>query len=214
MTLPKLLREAPRCLPNDLQMMQNPHPQHLVRLECLSSSTGLCKDMVCGLKDILRASLCRISQGKSFPQHLIANSRTKHPFSGDVHWGVQDILEAGKQSAEVHQRPVRIEVNEEVDIACGRTIAAGDRIKDPDISRTVACRETEDLLSVRPAQFFELHYSIVPDLAHRPQARPSPSQPLHARSPRPDRAAAPRNIDRKSTRLNSSHLGISYAVFC
>src|ERR1035441_10465544 len=26
--------------------------------------------------------------------------------------------------------------------------------------------------------------------------------------------AAPTSIDRKSTRLNSSHLGISYAVFC
>src|SRR5205814_5338450 len=26
--------------------------------------------------------------------------------------------------------------------------------------------------------------------------------------------AAPRRTDRKSTRLNSSHLGISYAVFC
>src|ERR1035438_2227683 len=26
--------------------------------------------------------------------------------------------------------------------------------------------------------------------------------------------AAPQAIDRKSTRLNSSHLGISYAVFC
>src|ERR1039457_6998111 len=29
-----------------------------------------------------------------------------------------------------------------------------------------------------------------------------------------DRAAAQRYIDRKSTRLNSSHLVISYAVFC
>src|SRR5437899_7140450 len=28
------------------------------------------------------------------------------------------------------------------------------------------------------------------------------------------RAAGPRRGDRKSTRLNSSHLGISYAVFC
>src|ERR1035441_10076544 len=28
------------------------------------------------------------------------------------------------------------------------------------------------------------------------------------------RAAEQRGIDRKSTRLNSSHLGISYAVFC
>src|SRR5438045_9147960 len=27
-------------------------------------------------------------------------------------------------------------------------------------------------------------------------------------------AAAPVELDRKSTRLNSSHLGISYAVFC
>src|SRR5205814_3050225 len=34
---------------------------------------------------------------------------------------------------------------------------------------------------------------------------------------RPDRAAEadlPGGLDRKSTRLNSSHLGISYAVFC
>src|ERR1035438_10759988 len=28
------------------------------------------------------------------------------------------------------------------------------------------------------------------------------------------RRAAPAQLDRKSTRLNSSHLGISYAVFC
>src|SRR5207249_5217933 len=29
-----------------------------------------------------------------------------------------------------------------------------------------------------------------------------------------ERAAAPRQEDRKSTRLNSSHVSISYAVFC
>src|ERR1039458_8587408 len=31
---------------------------------------------------------------------------------------------------------------------------------------------------------------------------------------RPERPARERSGDRKSTRLNSSHLGISYAVFC
>src|SRR5260221_4741596 len=31
---------------------------------------------------------------------------------------------------------------------------------------------------------------------------------------RPDRALSPRRRDRKSTRLNSSHTVISYAVFC
>src|SRR5215831_15012031 len=40
-----------------------------------------------------------------------------------------------------------------------------------------------------------------------------PSRPVGPNAPAPPaRAAAPR--DRKSTRLNSSHLGISYAVFC
>src|SRR5256885_10154469 len=34
-------------------------------------------------------------------------------------------------------------------------------------------------------------------------AKKAPEQPIHSR-----------NIDRKSTRLNSSHLVISYAVFC
>src|SRR5256885_8802338 len=35
-----------------------------------------------------------------------------------------------------------------------------------------------------------------------------------ARDLRPDHAAGARILDRKSTRLNSSHLVISYAVFC
>src|SRR5258705_5754650 len=41
--------------------------------------------------------------------------------------------------------------------------------------------------------------------------RPSPQPPARSQGPRP-----PTRIpeDRKSTRLNSSHLGISYAVFC
>src|SRR5205814_9067404 len=34
------------------------------------------------------------------------------------------------------------------------------------------------------------------------------------RAPRTGRGARPTPRDRKSTRLNSSHLGISYAVFC
>src|ERR1035441_7477665 len=47
-----------------------------------------------------------------------------------------------------------------------------------------------------------------------------PADPLRARAVgeglRNDRAArlALQRVDRKSTRLNSSHLGISYAVFC
>src|ERR1039458_10576008 len=40
--------------------------------------------------------------------------------------------------------------------------------------------------------------------------RRTPTRCRHRRGVLPDRRA----IDRKSTRLNSSHLGISYAVFC
>src|ERR1035438_6933752 len=41
-----------------------------------------------------------------------------------------------------------------------------------------------------------------------------PPLPLIARAPYGVLAAAATSLDRKSTRLNSSHLGISYAVFC
>src|SRR5256885_13198844 len=37
---------------------------------------------------------------------------------------------------------------------------------------------------------------------------------IHAALPRRARSANKGNLDRKSTRLNSSHLVISYAVFC
>src|SRR5436305_8823465 len=46
---------------------------------------------------------------------------------------------------------------------------------------------------------------------HHPPRRSS-STPLHARAARPCSRTRPR--DRKSTRLNSSHVRISYAVFC
>src|SRR5258705_8234709 len=55
-------------------------------------------------------------------------------------------------------------------------------------------------------------------------AAPNPRRPDHVRSrlsedPHPDSGGADHDAgiwvrDRKSTRLNSSHLGISYAVFC
>src|ERR1035438_10650070 len=42
----------------------------------------------------------------------------------------------------------------------------------------------------------------------------SPSYSTPGGRLRPCGGSAPRSSDRKSTRLNSSHLGISYAVFC
>src|SRR5205814_8651838 len=56
--------------------------------------------------------------------------------------------------------------------------------------------------------------------ARRPDARPVAARAAHGGAGSvlpPHRASAPRGAaraDRKSTRLNSSHLGISYAVFC
>src|ERR1039458_10575010 len=44
-------------------------------------------------------------------------------------------------------------------------------------------------------------------------SRPS-LPPARIRTPRDESAEFGRDRDRKSTRLNSSHLGISYAVFC
>src|SRR5205814_6594153 len=45
------------------------------------------------------------------------------------------------------------------------------------------------------------------------EATPDGRRPHH-RAPRPGRRRQDEGPDRKSTRLNSSHLGISYAVFC
>src|SRR6201999_4624038 len=44
--------------------------------------------------------------------------------------------------------------------------------------------------------------------------RSGPLRREHAEGPAVDRDAGRDGPDRKSTRLNSSHLGISYAVFC
>src|SRR5437870_10861228 len=61
-----------------------------------------------------------------------------------------------------------------------------------------------------------------PERAARPQPRRAPPRALRGRPPSPAAPArrrapadaAPPARDRKSTRLNSSHVAISYAVFC
>src|SRR5439155_19280786 len=47
-----------------------------------------------------------------------------------------------------------------------------------------------------------------------PPCPPPPSQSPGKKSPNPGPPTPPRFPDRKSTRLNSSHVAISYAVFC
>src|SRR5690625_7408466 len=52
------------------------------------------------------------------------------------------------------------------------------------------------------------------DLRHSPlSGKPAAVRREGAPARRPDRALQ-RSVDRKSTRLNSSHVAISYAVFC
>src|SRR5437773_4526252 len=48
----------------------------------------------------------------------------------------------------------------------------------------------------------------------RPAVPPPPARPRGAALPRPAAPLFPAPLDRKSTRLNSSHITISYAVFC
>src|SRR5262245_62893210 len=55
----------------------------------------------------------------------------------------------------------------------------------------------------------------VPAGTRAPAPRPRVAAPATPRRRRASSSAAPASLaDRKSTRLNSSHLGISYAVFC
>src|SRR3712207_8679239 len=49
---------------------------------------------------------------------------------------------------------------------------------------------------------------------HRARPRPGLAADGRRQQPRPDPRAARVGVDRKSTRLKSSHANISYAVFC
>src|SRR3712207_8327176 len=51
-------------------------------------------------------------------------------------------------------------------------------------------------------------------LAERLEERLEVENPLQLEPGEPPRSVLPREQDRKSTRLNSSHANISYAVFC
>src|SRR3712207_9473147 len=63
-----------------------------------------------------------------------------------------------------------------------------------------------------PADRVHLLADDLLDLAHHPP--PEREQVEDAGAERPDKGGAQHQPDRKSTRLNSSHANISYAVFC
>src|SRR5690554_7668543 len=69
----------------------------------------------------------------------------------------------------------------------------------------------------RPALLGRLVPGVGGALGHRPGA-PLVDKPMEAdgarAAPLPHGAGVVRPVDRKSTRLNSSHVRISYAVFC
>src|SRR3712207_8732498 len=64
-----------------------------------------------------------------------------------------------------------------------------------------------DALPIYPAQ-------PIPQTAHLPWARPMPCTPVDTRQKTEGTHRCRLPADRKSTRLNSSHANISYAVFC
>src|SRR5690625_6229755 len=57
------------------------------------------------------------------------------------------------------------------------------------------------------------HYHRKGDVQHRPAGAPLPAAEPEAER-KAGREPQPADRDRKSTRLNSSHVAISYAVFC
>src|SRR5262245_64603619 len=66
-----------------------------------------------------------------------------------------------------------------------------------------------------PTEIYTLSLHDVLPISCRARARENPSPRAPERTAETGSSASPRSCrDRKSTRLNSSHLGISYAVFC
>src|SRR5205814_7952474 len=96
------------------------------------------------------------------------------------------------------------------------------------VQRPVLDRELVELGFVHRARSVRLHDSRSAALralpaapgwpgSRAPRSRPPTNSPNAGKGPRGRRApdgTSARPSDRKSTRLNSSHLGISYAVFC
>src|SRR5688572_32675432 len=71
------------------------------------------------------------------------------------------------------------------------------------------------LMIRRPPRSTLFPYTTLFRSRSEPAAKPSRPEAASAKSEAPASAAAqPREVDRKSTRLNSSHSQISYAVFC
>src|SRR5471032_3613206 len=66
----------------------------------------------------------------------------------------------------------------------------------------------------RPATLYRLRIDVLPGTEGREATRPSAQRTAGPRSQQTPFGLRRRAEDRKSTRLNSSHITISYAVFC
>src|SRR5437868_10866849 len=91
--------------------------------------------------------------------------------------------------------------------------SAGSVLREGRALSKFACEPARARLADGEHLLFSLNLSPVHFLTCIRSARPDVSQPLHERLEFQGTFGLT-NIDRKSTRLNSSHVSISYAVFC
>src|SRR5699024_11507289 len=77
--------------------------------------------------------------------------------------------------------------------------------------RSTALRHSQ---SARPRAVTSPHRARPPPQGPAPSQRAGPTPPPTSHTAPPSQEHTPPRGDRKSTRLNSSHVSISYAVFC
>jgi hypothetical protein len=109
----------------------------------------------------MSCNLVRSSQRHGFGQDAIPNLSTKHSFGRDVDLHVQLRLKIHQKTAKVHQAPIAIQIDQQVQVAKIASIASRDRSEHADVARTVTRGSIQDLFASFMSQALERHTNLI-----------------------------------------------------
>jgi hypothetical protein len=142
-------------------VVHDPGLKKLLFCQNLRPLHGILLNPLNGLKNIPTVAPDRPSQRHRFSKHPISNARPEAALGYNIDFRLKHRLQIDQQATEIEQTAVRLQIHEKINVALGIAVAACDRSKDADISRSAFGGNAKNLLAPCGPEFLQSHSTSI-----------------------------------------------------